>query len=341
MEETTGVIRMRHVIVASVLALASTSCKTTDSGLASAAQPVAPLVGCAPLTSHSWIRTYTQLRRGGSLQLRVGVMDPSGPPKADVLFLHGFADRLDNHRPLFEALVAKGFRVFSFDFPGHGESCGPASSINAFDFTSLAAEAAYVERTVGTDPTRPLFLVGWSTGGLLAERMMQDGSLGPLSRPVSGMVLLAPGVSVYPLVGDNGSVTPASLTRNPAPPHFGVIQPTSPLKAPLFAAALVANSKKSHLDRHPANLPTLVIAADDVADKYVKTPGLKAWVKGQRQAGARSLLGVQCAGARHELDNEPAPTGPIVRAMAASYLSGLLEEGDSLGSQLAAPCAVF
>jgi hypothetical protein len=35
---------------------------------------------------------------GGEVHLRLGIMEP----KADVLLLHGFADRFDNHLPLFE-----------------------------------------------------------------------------------------------------------------------------------------------------------------------------------------------------------------------------------------------
>ncbi|HVH42206.1 MAG TPA: hypothetical protein VM925_07670, partial [Labilithrix sp.] len=66
---------------------------------------------CEELTSVPGMKIQRRVVDDGNLKLRVGVMDPDGAPKADVLFLHGFADRFDNHLPLFERWREAGLRV--------------------------------------------------------------------------------------------------------------------------------------------------------------------------------------------------------------------------------------
>jgi alpha-beta hydrolase superfamily lysophospholipase len=91
-------------------------------------------------------------------RLRVVVQAPKGTAKGDVLFLIGFGDRADNHSPLFNAIVNSGFRVFSFDYPAHGESdCG---SINFSSFKELMTAASAVEQSVRAGSKAPLFLIG-------------------------------------------------------------------------------------------------------------------------------------------------------------------------------------
>ncbi|MCB0097092.1 MAG: hypothetical protein KDE46_15290, partial [Caldilineaceae bacterium] len=55
-------------------------------------------------------------------QMRIGILSPTVPAKADILFIHGHADRLDNHGALFGAWAEAGYRVLAFDLPSHGES---------------------------------------------------------------------------------------------------------------------------------------------------------------------------------------------------------------------------
>jgi len=85
-----------------------------------------------------------------------------------------------------------------------------------------------VEAFTRQDSKRPVILAGWSTGGLIATRMVQSESLQLENRRVVGMILFTPGVSVYPIVGDGGIITEETLTSNPNPPHRGPIKPSSP-----------------------------------------------------------------------------------------------------------------
>ena len=156
-------------------------------------------------------------------------------PIADVLFLHGFSDRADNHGPLFKQIAAAGFRVISFDYPSHGET--RCWNLDLHDFTSLSDLAVRVLAHAKFQSKRPLFLTGWSTGGLLAYRLAQREYFN--DRHLAGLVLLAPGFSVYKIPGVFGWVTQASLLSNPYPPHMGPIKPQSPLAFLGFSSAFI------------------------------------------------------------------------------------------------------
>src|SRR4051812_1989608 len=95
-----------------------------DAGGDSADKLVGVSTHCSPLSDVPGMKIERPTVDDGNLHLRIGVMEPSGTPKADVLFLHGFADRFDNHLPLFETWRNAGLRVIAFDYPSHGETCG-------------------------------------------------------------------------------------------------------------------------------------------------------------------------------------------------------------------------
>jgi pimeloyl-ACP methyl ester carboxylesterase len=332
-------------MIASALTLAASlgACRTMGGAPDLATSALAtehPISGCPPLADLEWIRTFPQLLPfDNRLGIRVGVVEPQGDVVGDVLFFPGFADRLDNHRPLFEEWSRAGLRVISFDYPSHGESCG--SSLATYGIRDLAHIASYVEGITLQDPRRPLFLAGWSTGGLVATRIAQDpGSYRP-SRDLAGLILLAPGVAVHALVGDWGHVTTETLTRNPAPPHYGTITPQSPLSVPTFATNLLVNAKLAFHALLPSSLPTLVVVGDDTGDKYARTPKIKDWIVKQRAVDPqRPLAAVQCVGGFHELDNEPEPMGGAVRDVVAAFPRAALA-GTTATLAVAAACRKF
>lgn len=273
-------------------------------------------------------------RLPGRLHLRIGEDRPEGTPLGDVLYLHGFADRLDNHGPLFEAWRKAGLRVVSFDLPGHGENRGFQNRLGWYSFERLGALALEVERRTREDPRRPLILAGWSTGGLLAVRMVQEDRFAGGRRP-SGIVLFAPGVSLHLLVGRVGLVTEGTLTRNPDPPHVGGIHPRSPLLRPLFALRLLGNSWLWSGEPMPRDTPVLVLVGGTEEDRYAYSPGLKRWAADQRKLGA-PVTGVECPGGYHELDNEPDPIGRETRAAAAAFARSAAGAATSLDAALGA-----
>ncbi len=264
------------------------------------------------------------LRVGMFTTIRVRQMVPVNQPvRADVLYLHGFSDRSDNHGPLFRQLAAAGIRVVAFDYPSHGET--RSASLGWYSFRKLMAMIVAVEHATVEDPNRPLFLAGWSTGGLLAVRLVQTKyALNALSRPLAGIVLYAPGVAVRMIPGEGGKVTERSLTHDLNPPHHGKPRPSSPFKKPVFSARLMFNSILSRMHTMPADVPVLTFVGGDKEDTYADSKKVRAWVLAQRKS-SDLRPGVQCTWARHELDNEAAPVGQYVRDATLDFVVQVLD----------------
>lgn len=267
--------------------------------------------------------------------LRIGILPAAGPPQADILFLHGHADRLDNHAALFTAWRDAGYRVIAFDLPSHGEST--VASIDLYSFDALYALVRLVEKSTLEDPQRPFLLAGWSFGGLIATRLAEDpAQLVLLSRKPQGVLLLTPAVAPYPFAGGDGIARVKTLTHQPNPPVAGPPNPAMPLANPLFAARLLYESWRAGQARLPADTPLLVITAGETEDWYVNTPAAKIWAQTQQQNGAKLHL-FQCNGARHGIDNEAFPIGPAVHQLTVAFAASVLH-GTPLTSA-AGPCS--
>jgi len=240
------------------------------------------------------------------------VTNSNGNFNSDVLYFIGFADCVLNHDALFGDLVDAGYRVISYDYPGHGASSG---SINDYTIPQLGQIGVQVFNIYG-DAGRKMNIVGWSTGGLAAVRLIQGGVDG-----LQSAVLHAPGVQVQPLVGVAGFVTAGTLTNNPSA-NVCPIKPLTPLASPLFAASLLANAASSWI--HSASgARILVVAAGLTEDKYVSTSGVMNWTTFQCSGVSDcTVFGIECPGAKHELDNEPSPVGDYVRAATVGFLNG-------------------
>jgi pimeloyl-ACP methyl ester carboxylesterase len=235
----------------------------------------------------------------------------------DVLFYHGFGDCVYNHEALFGALTDAGFGVISFDFPGHGNSAGSINDYTIGQIGQMGVQVLYLY--AGNNPVN---LIGWSTGGLVVARALQDSNVYGLGNTVEKAVMYAPAVAVWPLVGNGGFLTADTLTNNPSA-NVCPFKPISPLLSPLFAANMLTNAGLSWTST--IQFPSLVIAAGDTEDKYVMTSGVKKWVVDNQCGGSTAgcgFVGVQCAGAKHELDNEPSPVGDYVRFATVQFLQG-------------------
>ncbi len=235
--------------------------------------------------------------------------------KADLLFLIGFGDRADNHGPLFNLMNEQGIRVISFDYPSHGAS--RCSNINFESFTSLSFLAEEIEEKTREDITRPLFLSGWSTGGLLALRMSQQNFLA--ERFVKGIVLITPALSVYNFAGGDGVIREKTLSQNTNLPHFGPPKPVSPFFTPLFTTLTKLNAAIARRSSLPFYTPMLVLVAGDRFDKYVKSSILKEWIRNSRST-KDNLQAFQCENSWHEMDNEISPIGPTVRNLIKDFV---------------------
>ena len=275
------------------------------------------------------------------LNVRVGIQNPTGTPIADILYIHGFGDRLDNHQPLFRTWAQAGFRVIAFDLPGHGENSGAYNELKNFSFRDLSNLSGKIEQDSKPEKSRPLILSGWSTGGHIVVRTIQQNWTSEFSRPISGAILFAPGISVRkdPLTfGDGkGNVTNASLTHDPHPPHLGSIKPDSPFwnkSVLIFTIKLLEESVASFLTSYPLDIPTLIFTGGETEDRYVNENKIHEWVTTQNLSRSLSnhvpIANVSCPHAMHELDNELASYGAEeVRHIAASFAVAIVSEKSS------------
>lgn len=259
---------------------------------------------------------------GGAHRVRVGVVEPDGEPVADLLFLHGHADRLDNHAALFTDLAAAGVRVVSFDLPSHGRT--DAGAIDRWSFDDLTALAARVARATEQDPDRPFVLAGWSFGGLLATRMAQDPlERAAFGRPLRALALESPAVVPLPFAGGDGVSRLRALTHDLRAPVAGPPDPASPFLDPVFAGRLLAQAGTAVATPLPSDLPTLVELGDE--DRYVDVPAVRTWARDVAPASGADVRLVQCTRARHALDLEAWPVGPAARTRLVTFVRDALE----------------
>jgi alpha-beta hydrolase superfamily lysophospholipase len=256
------------------------------------------------------------VRTGEPGSFRVVQTAPDAPV-ADLIFLHGHADRVDNHRELFTDWAAAGINVIAVDLPSHGGTT--ARGIDAWATADLAALVGTLDRRYGA-AGRPLVLAGWSFGGLLVTRIVQrPRHLAVLARRPAATVLIVPAVDPLPVTGGDGIARRRTLNHDPDPAAADP-RPASPLLNPIFAVRLLAEAWAARADRLPADVPTLVVASDPDEDLYVRADGLIRWTLTQRDATGRVSL-LSCSGARHGVHLEPWPTGPTARHETVAFLA--------------------
>ena len=256
--------------------------------------------------------------------LRYGVLRPIGKPQADILFVHGHGDRLDNHLALYRMWQQAGYRVIALDWPSHGKSnIGP---LDIYETKDLIGLMQLVDRATVEDVARPLFIAGWSYGGLIATRLLQQADLWKdFSRPPQGGILLAPGIVVQPFVGGDGIARIETLNHAPYPQLAAPPSPASPLQNPLFAARVLSTAWTADHADLSKKIPYIVIVAGDHDDWYVNTLGVKKWAQRQQKNDVDLTL-FQCPGARHALDNEPYPIGVTVQTLTTLFVKATLNK---------------
>lgn len=123
---------------------------------------------------------------GGGMVTRVL---ESGTGDHKIVCLHGSGSRADRWRPVLPVLGDAGFRVFAFDYPGHGFASKPDPCTYAYGSPAFAdAAIAFVEQIGG-----PVTWIGTSIGGHVA-------ALAAIKRPdlVSSVVMVG-AVGLVPL----------------------------------------------------------------------------------------------------------------------------------------------
>jgi alpha-beta hydrolase superfamily lysophospholipase len=264
------------------------------------------------------------VERGSKLPsgtVRVGVAAPATTARADLLFLHGHSDRMDNHQALFTAWRDGGVRVISFDLPEHGGTV--AGSLDTWDLDQLVVLASRIEERTRADRGRPLFLGGFSVGGELAyHAAVHPELLARFGRRPAGLVLLSPALAVQLVTGGDG-VSRQRALAHPGGAALAAPAPAVPLANPLFAGGLLVQGWQDGRLTPPRDLPVFVATGDAAQDTYVEVDKIRQWTVRLADDDVR-VDAITCPGARHAIDNEAWPVDRDVLAAARAYVEGVL-----------------
>lgn len=118
-------------------------------------------------------------------------------PNAGVLLLHGMSDSPYSLRSLGRRLHSAGAWVIGLRLPGHGTAPSGLLRMKSEDMAAAVRLAMrHLSTTVGK---RPIYLVGYSTGGALAVHYVLSGMEDSTLPKISGMVLISPSIGVTPI----------------------------------------------------------------------------------------------------------------------------------------------
>ena len=229
-----------------------------------------------------------------------------GVEKVRVIFFHGHADQVLNHAAFFADLQKNGVSIVGFDFPQHGKSKLGALDLWPFD-SLLKLSFELIQRTARETPA-PLALMGWSFGGLVLTRLLQDYGTRPEAQEIfkrtHHAIYLVPALTPQYMTGGDGLIRIETLTQNTDsegrnPPSF-----LTALQTPFFAIRLIFESFKARLLPFPKGVSPSFVFSDAQEDRYVDVEALEAHLK---QAVEASTPRLYCRYARHALSFEPTP----------------------------------
>jgi len=224
--------------------------------------------------------------------------------KGNILYLQGLGDSMLNHKPLFDFLSDRGYRILSFDYQGQGGSGGSMNHTRIRDryFPELEIKVlakrnwekfARIEESKESDR----IVLGWSTGGLAAYSLAEE-------EWADRVILLAPGISPKAIFGDKFKIIKDTLTRREfvpsQDPHLDPIRPSTPIKAPLFSLNLLATAKASQKWKISSDIEGIAFFGGEKSDRYVFARKSIRILK----RNAKHFSVHQYKDAYHELDNE-------------------------------------
>ncbi|MFP8968204.1 alpha/beta hydrolase [Pokkaliibacter sp. CJK22405] len=107
----------------------------------------------------------------GGYRIHRSCWTPIGEVKANLFVVTGYTDHLALYGPLYQLALSQGFRIHSFDLPGHGLSSGERAAIDSFETYQRLMDELFA--TITREFREPWLAIGLSTGGgLLLQRLL-------------------------------------------------------------------------------------------------------------------------------------------------------------------------
>jgi len=121
---------------------------------------------------------------------------PVEAPAGGVLLLHGMSDSPYSLRVLGRRLNQRGYWVIGLRLPGHGTAPSGLLDVRWEDMAAaVRLGAAHLAAKVGS---RPIHLIGYSTGAPLALDFALDALEGKAAPVPAGLVLVSPAIGLHP-----------------------------------------------------------------------------------------------------------------------------------------------
>lgn len=193
-------------------------------------------------------------------------------PKGTFLVVHGLNIRPSALDQICGFLAGLGYHSYRVTLRGHNQPVEETFPAAEWQRDVTTAYSLVRERF----PTLPTYTLGYSIGGLLLTDMVDSQS--PPERP-KGMVLLAPAISLRPIVNISSSLA----ISPPAPWSIPNVAPAAYRRyelTPLFwySNTLEIYGEMDHLRDAPGlkSVPTLLVLNPD--DELVSEDGTRRWV---------------------------------------------------------------
>ena len=120
-------------------------------------------------------------------------------PVGGVVLLHGMSDSPYSLRALGETLHKSNYWVVGPRLPGHGTTPAALKKISWEDMADIVRLAVnHLAAKVGS---KPIHIVGYSTGAPLALNFTLDALAGNADPIPSSLVLISPAIGIHPLAG--------------------------------------------------------------------------------------------------------------------------------------------
>lgn len=236
----------------------------------------------------------------GVVHLRAGYLEEaSGVPfKGNILYLEGFSDSMMNHQSLFTALTKQGYRVIAFDYMGQGGSDGEMNDSLVLDRKRPGLEIRTQAKIVWEKFARPdhskKYVIGWSTGGLVAYLLAAN-------QWADAVVMIAPGINPRLIVGDFGQVSESNLSCVSYPagenPHVDPAKPENTFGVPQFGWNFLYAKEKAQSWKINSKVKGLLLLGGE--DQYVDSAQVRKTVT----AGAPHFEIVEYPETCHEIHN--------------------------------------
>jgi len=128
----------------------------------------------------------------GDVSLYTKTWKPDTPPKAILVFIHGFNDHINRYYELFPTLASRGIATHAFDQRGWGASVKKPSDKGRTGPTSLVISdiVSFIKTVLPSEV--PVFVLGHSMGGGEVITLMSDSQYEDLMPSIKGWLLESP-----------------------------------------------------------------------------------------------------------------------------------------------------